>query len=144
MNPPEISELRWQDLSAGMRHAFETLITAEILDRYAQCSGDFSPIHMSAEAARARGHPGRVAHGMLLGGLLSRLVGCHLPGRWALLLSANLKFHRPCIEGETVRVEGTIADLSPATRTISLSVKFTVNGDPRATATALVALKEPS
>jgi len=138
----KIADLRWKDLAPGLKRHFEVLLTPDLLDRFVVCSGDCNPLHVSAADARSRGFRGRVAHGMLLGALLSQFVGCHLPGRMALLLSANLKFHHPCIEGDLVHVEGRVADLSDATRTISLSLQFLVGGERRASAKALVAIQE--
>jgi 3-hydroxybutyryl-CoA dehydratase len=137
----DVDELRWGDLQKGMKRDFEVQLTSELLDQFANCSGDFSPIHMSSDEAKSRNFKGRVAHGMLLGAFLSRLVGCHLPGRFAVLLSSNFKFHQPCILGELVKVEGSIEDLSPSTRTITLAVRFLVDNNLRASATALVSVR---
>lgn len=138
----DIEELQWCELLKGMTRHFEVPLTPALLDRFAECSGDYNPLHVSKAEALRRGFPGRVAHGMLLGSLLSCLVGRHLPGRFGLLLSVNLKFHHPCIEGDLVRVEGVVENLSESTQTIELRVKFTVDGQLRASATALVAFRK--
>ncbi|MDD2710547.1 MAG: MaoC family dehydratase [Verrucomicrobiae bacterium] len=138
----EVEVLAWQNLQPGLTRTFEVPLTEALLDQFAACSGDINPLHMDAEEARRRGFEGRVAHGMLLGALLSRLVGCHLPGRNALLLASQFKFNRPCVAGETVRVEGRIDSLSEATQTVSLSVRFLVKGEPRAGATALAKVQK--
>ncbi len=136
----EIASYRLQDLAPGQTHHFEVALTVGLIDRFSACSGDVSPIHTSRQEASARGFTGRVAHGMLLGALLSRMVGCHLPGRHALLLNADFHFHKPCFEGEVVRVEGTVESLSPATRSATMNFRFTVGGALRARAIALVGL----
>ena len=139
MQPPaEIANLTLEDLRVGLAREFEVLLDAGLLDHFAACSGDYSPIHMSREAAAARGQGGRVAHGMLLGALLSRLVGCHLPGRRAFLLSTTLKFHQPCLEGERVLVMGRVDSVSEATHTVMLAVEFRVGDQMRANANAIV------
>jgi len=138
----KIADIPWEGLAPGLKRHFEVLLTSELLDRFVECSGDCNPIHVSADEARSRGFRGRVAHGMLLGALFSQFVGCHLPGRKSLLLSANLKFHQPCFEGDLVCVEGKIEGLSIATRTVSLSVKFLVSGEQRGNAKALVVVQK--
>ena len=53
-------------------------ITQHQLNRYAQASGDFNPIHLNEEAARRVGLDGVIAHGMLsmafLGQYISQLI----------------------------------------------------------------------
>ncbi len=81
------------------------VITAEMLDRFVALSGDTSPIHVSDEAARARGFKGRVVHGFFLGALVSSVVGTMLPGEDGVLQRESLSFHRPCHVGDEVTVE---------------------------------------
>ena len=138
--PTNMATYRLEDLTPGLKHDFEIPLTAELIDRFAGCSGDVSPIHMSAQEAATRGFSGRVAHGMLLGSFLSRLVGCHLPGRHALLMNSTFHFHKPCIEGDVVHVGGVIDSVSPATNSVAMSFRFTVKDELRAKATALVRL----
>lgn len=137
-NSTEIAAYRLEELTPGLKHDFTVDLTAALINQFAACSGDISPIHMDAKESSARGFSKRVAHGMLLGSLLSRLVGCHLPGRHALLMNSTLHFHKPCLEGDIVRVEGTIDSVSPATRSAVLSFRFTVGNELRAKGTALV------
>jgi 3-hydroxybutyryl-CoA dehydratase len=139
---PTVSRHRWQDLSVGMTCTFEVTLTPALLDEFARCTGDASPIHVSNGAARSAGFGARVAHGMLLGGLLSRMVGCHLPGARALLLSSNLRFHKPCLEGDVVRVDAVVENLSEATRAATLSVRFLVGMELCASATALASVRD--
>lgn len=137
-SPSEIATYRLEDLEPQMKYDFDVLLTRELIDQFAHCSGDLSPIHMSQSEAALRGFRGRVAHGMLLGAELSRLVGCHLPGRHALLMSATFQFHKPCFEGDLVRIEGTIDSISSATRSVTMSFRFTVGDTLHAKAAALV------
>jgi 3-hydroxybutyryl-CoA dehydratase len=133
-----IAQLTWQDLREGMKQELKVRLTPELIDQFASCSGDVSPIHMSSEEGQKHGFKGRVVHGMLLGALLSRIVGCDLPGQFAVLLSSQLKFHRPCLEGDEVSVEASIKTLSEATKTATMSFRFLVENELRADGAALV------
>jgi 3-hydroxybutyryl-CoA dehydratase len=44
----------------------------------------------------------RVAHGMLVGSLISTVIGTKLPGSGAIYLEQNLKFKKPVYIGDTV------------------------------------------
>src|SRR3546814_7392913 len=75
-----VSRFAFDDLQLGQQAAFEATVSEADLDRFAEVSGDASPLHMDAGFARARGFAGRVTHGAYLTALVSRLVGVHLPG----------------------------------------------------------------
>jgi 3-hydroxybutyryl-CoA dehydratase len=111
-----ISTFGFEDLSVGQDASFTVTITEADLDRFASVSGDISPIHMDTAFARDRGFSGRVVHGAYLSGLVSRLIGVHLPGRNALLQTMNLRFRTPVPVGATVTVTGVVDQLSEAVR----------------------------
>ena len=117
---PEIAKLGLDDLKEGDLFSFEEVITAEMVDRFAALSGDYSPLHVDEEFARGRGFRNRVVHGVLMTALLSRLVGVHFPGEKALIQSINARFLNPAYIGDRVRVEASIDQVSEAARTIVL------------------------
>jgi 3-hydroxybutyryl-CoA dehydratase len=112
----QISNFGFEDLSIGQEASFTATIEAADLDRFAAVSGDISPIHMDPAFARERGFEGRVVHGAYLSGLVSRLIGVHLPGRNALLQTMNMRFLAPVPVGATVTVTGVVDQLSEAVR----------------------------
>lgn len=105
-----------------MEVSFETVITGEDVDGFARAAGDVSPIHMDDAFAQSRGFKGRVVHGAMLGGLISQLVGVHLPGENALLQAMNLMFLSPAFIGDRVKVSAIVDHLSEAMRTMLLKV----------------------
>lgn len=109
-------------MAVGQIVSLERTITAEDLDAFAALSGDYNPLHMSAEFAAERAHPRRVVHGMFLGGLMSQMAGMHLPGRDCLLQSVQLDFVKPAYAGDTVRLVGEVAQVQPALRTVMVRV----------------------
>ena len=76
MQPTTYRAEDWLGRSAERRER----ITAAMLEQFVSLSGDRSPIHVSDQAARDLGFQGRVVHGLLLGSLVSGLVGVELPG----------------------------------------------------------------
>lgn len=98
-------------------------VTAELIDDFVRVSGDNSPIHVSAEAAEQRGLKERVAHGMLLGALVSGLVGTELPGAAGLLQAVQLSFRNPCHPGDEITIQVTVAEVFESVRTLVLKVR---------------------
>lgn len=80
------------------RHV-KTITEADIM-RFAEVSGDFNPVHVSEEFARKTLFGSRIAHGMLVAGLISAAVA-KLPGL-VIYLSQTVKFLRPVRAGDTV------------------------------------------
>lgn len=127
----ECARLALADMGVGRAASFEAEISADLVDAFARLSGDASPLHVDDAFALARGFPARLAHGALLGALVSRLVGMHLPGREGLLQSLSLTFRAPVPVGARVRVAGEVDQVSEAARAAVLRVTLTDTSDGR-------------
>jgi acyl dehydratase/GNAT superfamily N-acetyltransferase len=92
-------------LDAGDVLADRTLaFSPEQVRAFADATGDANPVHFDDAAARAAGFEGRIAHGMLVGGALSRIFGMEAPGPGTLFLRANLVFLKPIHPGVAYRL----------------------------------------
>lgn len=74
---------------------------------YASAGADHNPIHVDAEAARAGGLPGIIAHGMLPLGFLGELITGWVPQRQLRSLSA--RFVAMAFPGDVITCSGKIA-----------------------------------
>lgn len=106
----------------------DVAVTADLLERFADYSGDRNPMHFDDAYARARGLDGRVAHGVSYAAFVSTLIGEHLPGPGALWLSQSIRFLAPVRIGETVRLTATVASVSRTARTVDLDLSGAVLG----------------
>jgi len=106
--------LKPEDIFVGLSAEIEQIVEREHVDQFAALTGDLSPIHMDDSIARARGFEGRVVHGMLIGGFISRLFGLRLPGLDCILQSINLRWIEPLYIGDLIRIQATIAQWSSA------------------------------
>jgi len=116
-NPLEYS---FDEIKVGLIHNFEVIVDEELIKKFANISGDFSPLHMDEQYAKETKFGKRVVHGMLLASFFSRLIGMYLPGKNALYFSQNLNFVEPCFIGDKVTVQGEVIDKSEATKIIKL------------------------
>jgi 3-hydroxybutyryl-CoA dehydratase len=117
-----IARLGIGDISAGDSFSFDALVSEKMVDDFAELTGDFSPLHMDDSFASQRGFERRVVHGALIGGLVSRLIGVHLPGMNCLLIDLNLRYPSPAYPNETVRVTGTVEQVSVPANAMSMKV----------------------
>jgi 3-hydroxybutyryl-CoA dehydratase len=86
-------------------------VTAEMIDRFAELSGDRFEIHMDEAAAIRRGFPARVAHGLLV---LSLVDGLKNKAEATFDAIASLgwtwNFRAPVLAGDTISARLRIID----------------------------------
>lgn len=130
MTRGEAAILSLRDLTAGWEYSFEVIVEDTDIDRFADLSGDRSPLHMDSAFAQARGFRGRVVHGAYLVGLASRMLGMHLPGENCLLQTMQMKFAAPTYSGTRVRLIGVVDQISEAAQAVvvKLSVADAISG----------------
>lgn len=98
-------------------------VTEEAVEAYARLSGDCNPLHMDEGFARGTGMGKRVAHGMIAGGYVSRLIGMQLPGPGALWTEQSFRWLAPIFIGDTVEVSLTVTSVSPGTKTLGIRAR---------------------
>ena len=115
----------FDDLFVGMSAQFKRKIDSEMIDNFAQVSGDSNPLHIDSEYARRSGFKDQIAHGMLCSSLFSELVGVHLPGENCLLTDISVVFSKPVFVDDEVIVDGSITQLSPAFKSAKIDARIT-------------------
>jgi 3-hydroxybutyryl-CoA dehydratase len=65
-----VDELVYSEIKIGDDASFAKTITEADIVQYAGITGDFNPIHIDAEYAKQSMFKERVAHGMLVSGLI--------------------------------------------------------------------------
>ena len=68
---------------------------------------------------------GRIAHGMLTAGLISAVLGVHLPGPGTIYLAQDLKFTAPVKFGDTIKAEVEVIEIIEEKNRIRLSTTCT-------------------
>ena len=99
------------ELTVGMSAESAKTITEADVVLYAGVVGDFNPVHIDAEFAAKSRFGGRVAHGMLIAGLLSGVLAMKLPGPGVIYLGQTLKFTKPVLIGDTVTARVEVIDV---------------------------------
>jgi 3-hydroxybutyryl-CoA dehydratase len=114
------SEKRYADIALNEQASFAVTVTEALVNEFSKVSGDASPLHMDDAYASTTQFGRRVAHGMIAGALFSRLVGMHLPGKYAVYLSQTLRFHEPVFIGDEITVTGVVTHKTDAAKTITI------------------------
>ena len=124
MDPMTSADLEFEQIEVGRHASFEHRITAEEVDRFAELSGDQSPLHMDDAYAAQTKYGRRLVHGLHVAALISRLCGMYIPGKRGLSLSQSFDYVNPAYIGDVLRVGVTVVQKHPASQTLTL--KFEV------------------
>ena len=116
-----LNELSYDDISIGQRESFMIIITASMVEKFSNLSGDLNPLHMDNEFAESSSFKKRIVHGMLLASFFSQLIGMKLPGKNALYFSQTLNFRSPCYIDDKIEIIGEVIEKSDSTQIITLS-----------------------
>ena len=100
-----------EDLSVGMTAAYQHVVTAEDVVKFADISGDHNPVHLDEAYARTTRFKGRIVHGMLSASFISTTIASRLPGPGTIYLSQNLSFRAPVRIGDRVEARVTVTDI---------------------------------
>ena len=99
-------DLAYEDIKTGDEASLSVTITESHIVLYAGITGDLNPVHVDAEHAKDSVFGERIAHGMLVGGLISAVLGSKLPGPNSVYLGQDLRFTAPVKIGDTVDGRG--------------------------------------
>lgn len=87
---------------------FEAEITRKDVSAFSELSGDFNPLHNDAAYAATTEFGRPISHGALLVGLVSRVLGMHIPGTRSLILGMKIQYPKPLFYPAKVSVKGTL------------------------------------
>ncbi|WP_432406799.1 MaoC family dehydratase [Wukongibacter sp. M2B1] len=119
-----------KEIKIGDKAFFQKTITETDVYLYAGVTGDINPAHINHEVSKDTMFKGRIAHGMLTAGLVSAVLGVHLPGPGTIYLAQELKFTAPVKFGDTIKAEVEVIEMIEEKNRIKLSTICTnQNGD---------------
>ena len=115
-----MSELAYEDIKVGDEASLSRTITEVHIVNYAGLTGDMNPVHVDAEHAAQSMFGERIAHGMLVAGLISAVLGTQLPGPNSIYLGQDLNFMAPVRIGDTIKILVTVTEKRDPKRILKL------------------------
>ena len=113
MSGESLNGMYFEELSIGQSAIFAKTVTESDIVTFAGVSGDFNPVHINEEFAKASLFKGRIAHGMLSAAFISTVFGTKLPGPGCIYVNQNLRFKAPVRIGDTVVAKVELTELLP-------------------------------
>lgn len=108
------------EIKVGDVAEFSKTISESDIYLYAGITGDMNPAHINEDYASKTFFKRRIAHGMLLGGFISAVLGNQLPGYGTIYISQDLKFLAPVYIGETITAQVQVIEIIVETSRIKL------------------------
>jgi 3-hydroxybutyryl-CoA dehydratase len=98
-------------LKAGDTAAFSKTVSESDIYLFAGVTGDLNPAHINEEYARNTFFKTRIAHGMLLAGFVSAVIGNRLPGPGTIYVRQELNFLAPVHMGDTITAQVEVKEV---------------------------------
>jgi 3-hydroxybutyryl-CoA dehydratase len=100
-------------------------ITQANINRYAEASRDFNPIHIDEEYANTTSVGGTIAHGMMILAYISQLMTAAFGQDWLYGGNLDVRFKNPARPGDTLTINGEISSVEEqdAKRLIGCNVR---------------------
>ena len=93
------------------------------VNNYAKASGDLNPIHLDKSFAKKSIFKNTIAHGMMIGGILSEMLFAEYGDLWLSKSSIDIKFKAPVYMNEEIATYGEVVNNENNKLKIDLVVK---------------------
>ena len=100
-----------EQLTIGDKACFSKTISETDVYLFAGITGDLNPAHINEVEASQGIFKGRIAHGILVTGLISTVLGMYLPGPGTIYMGQDLRFLAPVKIGDTIRAEAEVIEI---------------------------------
>lgn len=100
----------YETLKIGDSYSTKRLLTAEDVRTFADLTGDDNPIHIDEEYAKSTRFGKPIVHGVLLLGIISKVLGRDFPGHGSIAVAISCRFLRPVPVGSEITVEIRICE----------------------------------
>ncbi|HUR92457.1 MAG TPA: SDR family oxidoreductase [Gemmatimonadaceae bacterium] len=122
MSHPVINWASIDRIKVGAEASICIKVSPELIAATAGVTGDFNPLHVDADAALMLGHSRPVAHGVVLLGVISRLIGMQLPGPGSVWFANEVEFLAPVHPGDEVEIRAKVVRVSAASNVVVLEL----------------------
>jgi len=97
-------------IAAGQSATRSMTVTSDIVQRYAELTGDYNPLHFDEEFASGTRFGRLISQGGIAVGLVHALAAMDLPGAGTVFTDQQRVFPAPVYIGDTITVEGHITE----------------------------------
>ncbi|MGD8764833.1 MAG: MaoC family dehydratase [Desulfobacteraceae bacterium] len=100
-----------KELKVGDTAQIQKTISEADVYLYAGITGDLNPAHVNEEYAKNTFFKARIAHGMLVAGYISTVLGNKLPGPGSIYIHQIVNFLAPVYFGDTITAQVEVSEI---------------------------------
>ncbi len=101
----------WNIVELGDTATYRRTVTDADVKHFSAATGDTNPYHFDDVYAKKGRFGERIAHGMLVTGFISTVLGTILPGAGTIYLSQNIDFKNPVYLGDTITAVAEVTNI---------------------------------
>ena len=112
-------------LKLGSTGSVTRVLSDEVVQHFAQLSGDTQPLHLDDDYAGQTRFGRRIAHGALLVGMISAVLGVEMAASdvTVIFLGLDVRFVQPVFIGDSVTVKCEVTDVRGDKPIVTLSAE---------------------
>lgn len=118
----------YDSLQIGDSYKVDRMISADDVAEFAHVTGDHNPLHLDPEYAAGTRFGKPIVHGVLILGVISKVLGRDYPGPGSVAVSIQARFLRPVPVGSTATFEVRVAEKIEKYRHIRMKVYAYLDG----------------
>ena len=100
----------YDELQVGDSYSAQRVLTEDDVRTFADLTGDDNPIHVDPAYAETTRFGKPIVHGVLLLGIVSKVLGRDFPGHGSVAVALSSRFLRPVPVGAEITVEVKISE----------------------------------
>ena len=112
-------------VAVGEKAARSLTLTHDHVQKYAEITGDYNPLHFNEQFASRTKFKRLVVQGGLTTGVLNALVATDMPGPGTVFLSHDWKFTAPVFIGDTITGEAEVVSVHASKPVVQLKIRVT-------------------
>lgn len=117
--------MNFNEIEVGHYFESEVEISDEMVREFAKITGDNNPLHLDDEFAKSTRFGRRIAHGMLVASLISKILGRDFPGPGTVYISQFVQFRKPVYIGDKIKIRVEVKDKKDDKRRLILNTIVT-------------------
>lgn len=139
-----MNQYYFEDLTEGKSESLTRVVAAELIEAFAEVSGDNNPLHLDASYAADTAFGERIAHGALSFSFISAVLGTKMPGLGTIYVSQSVTFLAPVRIGDEVVTTATVKARDEAKKRVTLVTQCVVGDKKVAAGEAVVQVSSRS
>jgi len=131
-----------EKIEVGSVFEKQFLVDEKLIIKYSELTGDKNPLHINEEFVSHTKFKKCIAHGGLIFGFISNILGTDFPGPGTVYVFQNLVFLNPIYADTLVVVKLTVKELLPKLGVLIQTDVFDIDGNLTCSGEAKIKLPE--